>query len=517
MVTSATVLIAGAGPVGLVAATELARRGVRVRIIDKLSAPAPESRALAVHARSLDMFAQLGIVDELIATGVKCGGMEMYSGHDQLFRIPLDSVDAAYPFSLNTPQCETERVLTDRLAALGVGIERGIELIALSQDPTHVRVTLRHPNGTTEEVTADWVIGADGAHSTVRHLVDDKLEGTFVGEHFLLGDVQIDTHTERALDPATMYTFFSPAGPVLVFPFRDGRARVMAQISSQDALDQQNLLAELQQIVDDRVGGINVSNPHWLATFEIRHALVRRYRHGRVFLAGDAAHIHSPAGGQGMNTGMQDAHNLAWKLAAVIDGRAGDGLLESYHAERRPIAEAVITFTDRLTKAATLRGSAQSLRNAALKVISHIGPVPHAMADTAAEIIVGYPNSPIAVGTAPHGAKIHAGQHFPYLGPTQVQHRLSQTLGTDHTVLTVAGSDDVPAAGAAGRRVLIADADTPVDGYDVVIADPKRVAAQRLGLRTGGCVVVRPDGYIGAVTALDDQHAVDTYFATIAR
>jgi len=516
MVTAATVLIVGAGPVGLVAATELARRGVRVRVIDKLSAPAPESRALAVHARSLDMFAQLGIVDELIGTGVKCVGMEMYSGHDQLFRIPLDSVDAAYPFSLNTPQSETERVLTAHLATLGVGIDRGIELTALSQDAAGVRATLQHPDGDTEEVSAHWVIGADGAHSTVRHLVGDKLEGTFVGEHFVLGDVRIGTHAERSLDPATMYTFFSPAGPVLVFPFRGGRARVMAQISSQAALDQQNLLGELQQIVDDRVGGISVGDPHWLATFEIRHALVRRYRHGRVFLAGDAAHIHSPAGGQGMNTGMQDAFNLAWKLAAVVDGQAGDGLLDSYEAERRPIAEAVITFTDRLTKAATLRGTAQSLRNAALKVIGRIGPIPHAMADTAAEMIVGYPHSPIAVGPAPHGAKIHAGQHFPYLGATDVQHQLDKAFGTDHTVITVAG-DDVPTAGSVGRQVLITDADVPAQGYDVVIPDPKHVAAQRLGLKGGGRVVVRPDGYIGAVTGLDDRRAIETYFATIAR
>lgn len=516
MAATTPVLIVGAGPVGLVAAIELTRRGLSVRIIDKLGAPTPESRALVVHARSLDMFAQLGIVDDVIATGVKSAAMEMFSGHDHLFRIPLDSIDAAYPFGLNTPQCETERVLTDHLATLGTTVERGTELTALSRHPDHVQVTLRHPDGTTEEATAGWVIGADGAHSTVRHLVGDRLAGTFVGEHFLLGDVLVGTHTERTLDPATMYTFFSPAGPVLVFPFRGGRARVMAQIHTHEALDQQNLLGELQQVVDDRVGGISISDPHWLATFEIRHALVRRYRHGRVFLAGDAAHIHSPAGGQGMNTGMQDAYNLAWKLAAVIDGQAGDALLDSYHAERRPVAEAVITFTDRLTKAATLRGTAQSLRNAALKVIGHIGPLPHMMATTVAEIRVGYPHSPIAVGPAPQGAKIHPGQHFPYLGATDVQDRLSAVFGTEHTVLTVAGAD-VPAAGIAGHQVLIADANTPVNGYDVVIADPKRVGAQRLGLQAGGRIVVRPDGYIGAVTTLDDSRAVDTYFASIAR
>jgi 2-polyprenyl-6-methoxyphenol hydroxylase-like FAD-dependent oxidoreductase len=487
-----------------------------VRIIDKLTAPAPESRALAVHARSLDMLAQMGVVDELIATGLKCGGMQMYSGRDQLFRIPLDSVDAAYPFSLNTPQSETERVLTAHLTSLGVTIERGVELTALTHDPAEVRGTLRHRDGTVEETTADWVVGTDGAHSTVRHLVGDKLEGTFVGEHFLLGDVQVDYDAEHTIDAATMYTFFSPAGPVLVLPFRDGRARVMAQIHPDDSPDQENLLAELQKIVDARVGGIAVSQPHWLTSFELRHALVRQYRHGRVFLAGDAAHIHSPAGGQGMNTGMQDVFNLAWKLAAVIDGHGGDGLLDSYQAERRPIAESVITFSDRLSKAATLHGTAQHVRNALLRVVSHISPVPHAMADTAAEITVAYPHSPLAVGHAPRGARISAGQHFPYLGETEVQHRLSQNFDTVHTTVTVA-SRDIPAPGPVGRQVLITDTDAPVAGYDVVIADPEQVAAQRLGLDAGGRVVVRPDGYVGTVTTVDDHRTIDEYVAAVAR
>jgi 2-polyprenyl-6-methoxyphenol hydroxylase-like FAD-dependent oxidoreductase len=516
MVTTPTVLVVGAGPVGLVAAAELARRGVSVRIIDKLAAPVPESRALAVHARSLDMLAQMGVVDELIETGVKCGGMELYSGRHQLFRLPLDSVDAAYPFSLNTPQSETERVLTAHLASLGVAVERGVELTALTQDSAEVRATLQHSDGTAEEATAGWVIGADGARSAVRHLVGDKLEGTFVGEHLLLGDVLVDHDAEHPLDATTMYTFFAPAGPVLVLPFRGGRARVMAQIHPDDSLDQENLLAELQKIVDARVGGITLSQPHWLTTFELRHALVRQYRHSRVFLAGDAAHIHSPAGGQGMNTGMQDAFNLAWKLASVIAGHAGDGLLDSYQAERRPIAESVIAFSNRLSKAGTLRGAAQHVRNALLRVASHIRPLPRAMADIAAEITVGYPHSPLAVGHAPRGAKVAAGAHFPYLGETDVQHQLSRTFDTVHTTVTVAASD-IPAPGTVGRQVLITDTDAPVAGYDVVIADPKQVAAQRLGLDSGGRVVVRPDGYVGTVTTVDDHHTIDEYFAAVAR
>src|SRR5271167_3039534 len=161
--TSPDVLVVGAGPVGLVAAAELARQGVTVRIIDKLTQPTDESRAIAVHARSLDMLARMGAVDELIATGVKAGAMELYSGHDKLFRVPLDSLDTAYPFSLNTPQTETERVLTRHLSSLGVSVERGAELTQLAQHGEAVQVTVRHADGAVEDITAPWVIGADGA------------------------------------------------------------------------------------------------------------------------------------------------------------------------------------------------------------------------------------------------------------------------------------------------------------------------------------------------------------------
>ena len=191
-----------------------------------------------------------------------------------------------------------------------------------------------------------WVIGADGAHSPVRHLLGAKLAGSFVGERFLLGDVD----AEHNLDTDAMFTFFSPSGPVLAMPMRDGRARVMAQVHDAPGtpMNLHPTLEQLQEVLDERVGGIKLLKAHWLTSFELHHAQVPQYRWGRAFLVGDSAHIHSPAGGQGMNTGMQDAFNLAWKLAAVIDGQAGDGLLDSYQAERYPVAQSMIKFTERL-------------------------------------------------------------------------------------------------------------------------------------------------------------------------
>jgi 2-polyprenyl-6-methoxyphenol hydroxylase-like FAD-dependent oxidoreductase len=511
------VVVVGAGPVGLVAGCELARRGIRVRVIDKLAQPTDQSRAIAVHARSLDMFDRIGIVDEMLSTGIKATAMQMYAGRKKLVRIPLGGVDSAFPFTLTTAQTETERVLGEHLRSLGVTVERGVELVALSQEGDGVRLTLRHHDGATEQAVASWVIGADGAHSIVRKLVGTKLAGSFAGERFLLGDVD----AEHTLDLDSMHTFFAPEGPVVVLPMRDGRMRFLAEVHDAPGtpLNLQPTEEELQTILDQRIGGIRLRKSHWLTSFEIHHARVPAYRWGRVFLAGDAAHIHSPAGGQGMNTGMQDAFNLAWKLAAVIKGEAGDRLLDSYQAERLPVAEQVITFTNRLTKVGTLSGVPRLIRNLLVRIISHVPAMRRAMADTAEEVNVGYSGSPIGVGPRLKGAKVVAGDHFPHVTDEVVQKQLSAVCGArnlSHAVLTVAAGQVAPAAGGPGQlQVLVNADDTPVAGYDAVIADPNSVVAQRLGLTNGGRLVIRPDGYLGAVAALDDTTTIADYFATL--
>ena len=486
------VLVVGAGPVGLVAGAELARRGVHVRVIEKLAQPTDQSRAIAVHPRSLDMFDRMGIVDELVSTGIKAVAMQLYAGHTKLFRVPLGEVDSAFPFTLTTAQTETERVLNDHLESLGVTVDRGVEVIALAQCDEGVHVTLRREDGSTEEVSTSWVIGSDGGHSMVRKVVGTKLAGSFVGERFLLADVD----AEHQLDLDSMHTFFAPDGPVVVLPMADGRMRFLAEVHDAQ-LNMNPTQDELQTILDRRIGGIRVLRSHWLTAFEIHHARVPAYRWGRVFLAGDAAHIHSPAGGQGMNTGMQDAFNLAWKLAAVIDGKAGDTLLNSYEAERLPIADGVIAFTDRLTRAGTLSGLPRRIRDVAIRMVSRVPAARRFMAETATEVNVSYPNSPIAVGRRPGRAKVSAGEHLPHVADAEVQKQLGAALGPDtgHVVLTIDG--------------------THVTANDTVIDDPNGVVAQRFGVTKGGRVVIRPDSYIGAVAALDDTTTIADYFATV--
>jgi 2-polyprenyl-6-methoxyphenol hydroxylase-like FAD-dependent oxidoreductase len=513
------VLVVGGGPVGLVAGAELARRGVRVRLIDKLSQPTNQSRAIAVHARSLDMFDRMGIVDELLSTGIRATAMQLYAGHSKLFRVPLGGVDSAFPFTLTTAQTETERVLDKHLQTRGVTVERGVELITLNQDADAVHLTLRREDGSTEHVSASYVIGADGGHSMVRKMVGTKLAGSFVGQRFLLGDVDC----EHALDLDSMHTFFSPDGPVVVLPMRDGRMRFLAQVHDGPGtpINMHPTQDELQAVIDRRIGGIEVVRSHWLTSFEIHHARVPAFRWGRVFLAGDAAHIHSPAGGQGMNTGMQDAFNLAWKLAAVVNGsvsgQAGDALLDSYQAERLPVAEQVITFTDRLTRAGTLSGLPRRIRDAVIRLLSHVPTAGRLMAENAEEVNINYRNSPIAVGSRPRRAKVAAGEHVPHIADPELQKHLRAACeNTGHVVLTIAAGPVAPVAGGPGQtQVLVTTGDAPVAGYDTVVADPKHVAAQRFGLNKGGRVVIRPDGYLGAVAALDDTTTVADYFTTV--
>jgi 2-polyprenyl-6-methoxyphenol hydroxylase-like FAD-dependent oxidoreductase len=452
----------------------------------------------------------------MVSTGIKAIAMQLYAGRSKLFRIPLGGVDSAFPFTLTTAQTDTERVLNDHLQSLGITIERGVELLALTQDNDEVHMTLRHQNGFTELVTAPWVIGADGAHSVVRKMVGTKLAGSFVGERFLLGDVD----AEHRLDMDSMHTFFAPDGPVVVLPMAGGRMRFLAEVHDAPGtpMNLNPTQDELQAILDRRIGGIRVVHSHWLTSFEIHHARVPAYRWGRVFLAGDAAHIHSPAGGQGMNTGMQDAFNLAWKLAAVVGGQAGQTLLDSYEAERIPVADGVIAFTDRLTRAGTLSGVPRRIRDLVIRLLSHIPAARRFMAETAEEVNVAYRTSPIAVGRRPRHAKVAAGEHVPHVVDAAVQKQLSAVCGvqnTGHVVLTVASGQPAPAAGEGQVQVLVTAHDTHVAGYDTVIADPKGIAAQRFGLKNGGRVVIRPDGYIGAVASLDDTTTVAGYFAKI--
>ncbi len=513
--SNASVLVVGAGPVGLVLACELARRGVAVRIIDKLASPTSESRAILVHSRSLEMFERLGILDELMASGVRTAGMDMFDGRDLLARVTFEGVDSPFPFSVTTAQTETERVLTERLEHLGVAVERGLEALSFRQDGSGVDYLLRDRDGREELGRCDWIVGTDGAHSTVRHAMGSKLAGSFKGQRFLLGDV--DASYDCARD--TMQTFFAAnEGPLLVFPMEGRRLRLIAELTeaepgSGDGAEDTSL-QRLQSLVDRRAHGMKLLSARWITVFEIHHAQVPAYRSGRAFLAGDAAHVHSPAGGQGMNTGMQDAFNLGWKLALAVRGVPGaEALLDSYHAERHPIAARVIHDSTLLTNAGTVHGKFQrKLRNVALRMGSRLAPIQHRVAAELTETDLSYRGSPAVAGGVFSG--LHPGDAAPDVPGTGLREVLRDVPG--HAVLHFPGRSSAPTPRALPGVVnILIGTSADDDAFDCALPDSTQVIAARYGMQAGGVVVVRPDGYLGFLGRPQEVSALESYLGGV--
>jgi 2-polyprenyl-6-methoxyphenol hydroxylase-like FAD-dependent oxidoreductase len=349
------VLVVGAGPTGLTLAAQLRAFGATVRIVDRQLDRVHESRALAIQPRTLEVLRGLSVTRELVARGNDAVWIELHS-RDRAIRIRVFGLglpDTAYPFLLFLSQAETEQVLLDHLAGLGVRPERRVDLAGFRADPDGLTCTLRHDDGRTEQVRTRYLVGCDGAHSTVRRIAQIPFEGGAYPQTFALADLEID----GGLDAGSAHAFLGHEGILFFFPLvRPASWRLLAvnpAVGRQQESERPSL-EQLQALVDAFTGGrFRLSDPVWLTYFRLQHRQASRYRAGRVFLAGDAAHVHSPAGGQGMNTGIQDAWNLGWKLALVARGMADQALLDSYDAERRPVGRFVVRFTDRLFSAAT--------------------------------------------------------------------------------------------------------------------------------------------------------------------
>lgn len=395
------VLVAGAGPVGLMMAAELARYGIRVRLIDKAAEPTRTSKALVVWSRTMELLDRAGCGEAFLAAGMKARGGGMFAGRERLATLDVRSVDSPHPYALMIAQSETERLLAGHLAGLGLVPERRVELTAFSQDEGGVQATLRHADGTTEQVGADWLIGCDGAHSTVRHGLGFAFEGETLESDWILADVHLHG-PDIVSDEIRVY--WHADGVLALFPITPGRFRIIGDIGEArpDAPRRADpTLAEVQALLDRRgPGDIAAADPVWLAAFRINERKVASYRGGRVFLAGDAAHIHSPAGGQGMNTGMQDAANLAWKLALVVRGEGRDGpLLDSYSAERSAVGDLVLRNAGAMTRVALLRNPiVQTIRNFVISHVARLSPVQQRMAEQLTELDIAYPGSPLSVG-----------------------------------------------------------------------------------------------------------------------
>ena len=476
------VLIAGAGPAGLMLAGDLAAAGVRCTVAERRTGESNLTRAFAVHARTLEELDARGIADELIARGTPVRGLKLF-GQSEL---SLGALPSRFPFTLVTPQYETERVLAMRARALGAEIREGAAVIGLRQNGDEVEVTLERTGGPGAEsdagpdvaparpqrrtIRAAYVVGADGANSTVRSALGLPFPGRAVVQSVMLADVPLAEEPTGTVAANSTGDAFA-----LIAPFGDGWFRVVAWRRDNQQPDDAPVSADEIRATVRQVFGTDygMGEPRWLSRFHSDERQVPQYRVGRVFLAGDAAHVHSPAGGQGMNTGIQDAANLGWKLAAVTAGWAGDGLLDTYQTERHPVGEQVLRSSSALLHGAMLPipGPLRASRGAALRTLSKVRPVASRMAQAVSGLAVSYP--------APRGAHPLTGRRVGDLRLADGR-RLYEALRGGRFLL-VNGGD--PVTGVLGEHV-----------ETVALAQPARAT-----------VLVRPDAYIG--WASDDPAA----------
>lgn len=466
------VLIVGAGPVGMTLASELARYGVPVRIVDKAPERTDKSKALVLWSRTLELLDRGNSgAAPFIEAGLKTEAVNFFVGDEVIGRVDMRSVQSPYPYGLMLPQSETERLLEERLRDLGVTVERRVEVQTFTSNDDGVDVVLRRSDGHDETVSADWMVGCDGAHSIVRHTLGASFAGETLNSDWMLADVHMRGYS---CPDSEVSVHWHRDGVFIIFPISPGRYRMIADLPA-SGLDHpaSPTLEEVQAIIDRRgPPGLVAFDPIWLTTFRINGRKVSSYRWGRVFLAGDAAHVHSPAGGQGMNTGMQDAFNLAWKLAMVIHGTCGERLLDSYSPERSAVGDEVLKTAGRMTAVGTMKNPiAQTLRNLAGHLLLGLGSVQHALADTMSEVTIDYPRSPLN-GPSLGGAGPKPGERItPASGEAPI--------GSGRAPLFVLFAEKTASAGQL------------VKSFEGVV-DPEI----RPPLREGAMWLLRPDGYV---------------------
>ena len=493
------VLIVGAGPTGLVLALWLTKQGVEVRIVDKTSEPGTTSRALAVQARTLELYRQLDLADEVVKRGHKTPSVNLWVKGKNAAHLHFENVGSGltpYPFLHIFPQDEHERLLIERLEALGVFVERDTELLGFEDKGEFVVARLRRRDGTEAGCEASYIAGCDGARSPVRQTIGVGFPGGTYRHLFYVADVEaegptIDGDLPVALDESDFLAVFPLAG--------EGRARLIGTVRDERAEHADTL--KFEDVSDRAIQnlGVQVRRLNWFSSYHVHHRVAQRFRKGRAFLLGDAAHIHSPAGGQGMTTGIGDAINLAWKLAAVLRGTAPDRLLDSFEAERIVFARRLVATTDRAFSFATAEGAiADVLRTRIfpllISAVASFGAARRFGFRTVSQIMLNYRDGPLSVGMA---GRVHGGDRLPWVSVHGQDNYAS--LAATHLQAHVYGSAAAELTAWCSARSL----PLHVFGW--------RKEYEATGIARDAVLLMRPDSYVALADPSGSFAALERY------
>jgi 2-polyprenyl-6-methoxyphenol hydroxylase-like FAD-dependent oxidoreductase len=500
------VLIIGAGPTGLVLALWLKRLGVHVRIFDKASAPGTTSRALAVQARTLEFYGQLGFANEVVRLGRWAIGGTIWSKGRRAAHIDFKEMGSGispYPYALIFPQDQHERLLIDRLSQLGAFVERGKELLELEECDDRVRVKIRNSDGTEEICTTAYLAGCDGARSIIRKQLNIGFPGGTYEHLFYVADVEATGETLNG----GLNIVFEQADFLVVFPLKDdGQVRFIGTVRDTSVGEDNLSWASVDQgiITDLRT---DVERVNWFSTYRVHHRVADHFRKGRSFLLGDAAHIHSPVGGQGMNTGIGDAVNLAWKLAAVLRGKAKVEVLDSYELERIAFARRLVATTDRAFT--TVTSGSPLARLMRLRIVPLVAALPFSsrrlrrlLFRTISQVGVNYRHSTLSRGRT--GA-VHAGDRLPWV--KQATH----DANGDNFAPLQSLNWQLHVYGSATPQLcsLSAGWNLPMHVF------PWNAEMKQKGLERDAIYLVRPDGYIAVAAGPNESETLETYLAEI--
>ena len=510
------VLIVGAGPTGLMLANQLGRRGIRAMIVDRHSGPAQQTRAMAVHARTLEIYSKLGIAERALALGKQGNAANMWAEGKRRARIPIGDIGKSlspFPFVLMLGQDDNERIMGERLRDWGMAVQWNTELVSFEQARDRVTATLKQPDGVTRKLIAAHIAGCDGGHSTVR----ERSGITFPGAPYEHVFFVADTEATGSMVPDELNVYLLRDGFHLFFPMRGtDRWRVIGilpkHLRERDDLTFEEAVPEIRH---EAGAALSFTRCSWFSTYRIHHRCAERFREGRCFLLGDAAHVHSPMGGQGMNTGLQDAYNLAWKLALVISGKADADVLDTYEAERIPVAHRLLRTTDRAFTlvvsdswvAGTLRTRIVARIAAFAMTLSRVRRIAFR---TISQIGISYRESPLSkmLPGLPGGAP-RAGDRFPWLrlrfqanGPVE---DLFQKLDDTRYSLIVTGQP-APPGQALGLGDLLRIHVIPDEAHNAQELARVRISGRAFYL-------LRPDGHVGLAGTRLELGALTRYLS----